>query len=79
MELNQTEKQNKKIILKSEDILRNFWDNIKWNNICFIGVPEGEEREGQKNNLKTQWLKTSLVWGRKQISTSRKPRNFQIR
>ena len=28
-----------------EDNLRNLWDNIKHNNICIIGVPEGEERE----------------------------------
>ena len=28
-----------------EDSLRDLWDNIKRNNICIIGVPEGEERE----------------------------------
>ena len=25
--------------------LRDLWDNIKWVNICIIGVPAGEERE----------------------------------
>ena len=25
--------------------LRDLWDNIKRNNICIIGLPEGEERE----------------------------------
>ena len=30
---------------RSEDSLRDLWDNIKRNNICIIGVPEGEERE----------------------------------
>ena len=30
---------------RNEDSLRVLWDNIKCNNICIIGVPEGEERE----------------------------------
>ena len=30
---------------RNEDSLRDLWDNIKCNNICSIGVPEGEERE----------------------------------
>ena len=30
---------------RNEDSLRDLWDHIKCNNICIIGVPEGEERE----------------------------------
>ena len=30
---------------RNEDSLRDFWDNIKHNNIRIRGVPEGEERE----------------------------------
>ena len=30
---------------RNEDSLRDHCANIKWNNICIIGVPEGEERE----------------------------------
>ena len=30
---------------RNEDSLRDLWDNIKRNNICIKGVPEGEERE----------------------------------
>ena len=30
---------------RNEDSLRDFWVNIKCNNNCIIGVPEGEERE----------------------------------
>ena len=37
--------QEEKIILKNEDSLRDFWDNIKYTNICITGVPEGKERE----------------------------------
>ena len=40
------EEQNKeKRMKRNEDSLRDLWDNIKRNNICFIGIPEGEERE----------------------------------
>ena len=38
--------QNKETRMKrNEDSLRGLWGNIKHNNICIIGVPEGEERE----------------------------------
>ena len=30
---------------RSEDSLRDLWDNIKRNNISILGVPEGEDRE----------------------------------
>lgn len=40
--------------LKYENSLRDLWDNIKYNNIRFIGVPE-EEREDKK--LKTYFKK----------------------
>ena len=30
---------------RNEDSLRDFWDNIKRNNIRIIGVPEGQKRE----------------------------------
>ena len=36
---------NEKRMKRNEDSLRDLWDNIKCNNICIIGVPEGEERE----------------------------------
>ena len=31
---------------KNEDSLRDLWDNIKWTDICIIGLPGG--REGKK-------------------------------
>ena len=30
---------------RNKNSLRDLWDNIKHNNICIIGVPEGKERE----------------------------------
>ena len=37
---------------RNEDTLRDFWDNIKRNNIRIIGVPEGEERKDPRKYLK---------------------------
>ena len=40
------EEQNKeKRMKRNEDSLRDLWDNIKCENICIIGIPEGEDRE----------------------------------
>ena len=38
----QSEQHKEKRIFKNESSLRDLWDNIKHNNICIIGVPEGE-------------------------------------
>ena len=39
-----SEEQNKvKRMKRTEDSLRDFWDNIKCTNIRIIGVPEDEE------------------------------------
>lgn len=37
---------------KSKDSLRDLWDNVRWFNIHIIGLPEGEDRKGQKSYLK---------------------------
>ena len=36
----------------NEDSPRDHWDNIKCTNICIIGVPEEEERERTKVNIR---------------------------
>ena len=36
---------------KNEERLRNFRDNFKYSNIQIIGVPEGEEKEQEIENL----------------------------
>ena len=41
-----TEKNKEKIMKRNEDSLRDFWDNIKCNNIRIIGVPEEERDKG---------------------------------
>lgn len=38
---------------KLEQKLKDQLNDIKWSNICVIGIPEGEKREnGKKNNSK---------------------------
>ena len=44
VEITTTEQSKEKRMKRIEDSLRDLWDNIKWNNIRIIGVPEGEER-----------------------------------
>ena len=46
------EQNKEKRMKRNEDSLRDIWDNIKSNNICIIGVPEGEERKDPRNYLK---------------------------
>ena len=45
VEFTATEQNKQKRMKRNEDSLRDFWDNIKHNNVLIIGVPEGEERE----------------------------------
>ena len=45
VECTAVEQNKEKRMKRNEDSLRDLWDNIKCNNICIIGVPEGEERQ----------------------------------
>ena len=45
VEFTAVEQKKEKRMKRNEDSLRDLWDNIKRNNNCIIGVPEGEERE----------------------------------
>ena len=41
-----SEEQNKvKRMKRTDDSLRDLWDNIKWTNIQIIGVPKEEEKK----------------------------------
>ena len=52
---------------RTEDSLRDLWDNIKHTNIWIIEVPEEEEEKKgfEKKILKTLELKISPTWKRK--------------
>ena len=48
-----SEEQNKvKRIKRTEDSLRDLWDNVKCTNIQIIGVPEEEGKKGMRKFLK---------------------------
>ena len=45
VEITAAEQNKEKRMKRNKDSLRDLWDNIKRDNICIIGVPEGEGRE----------------------------------
>ena len=47
-----TEDQNKVKMKRTEDSLRDCWDNIKHTNIQIIGVPKEEEKKGMRKILR---------------------------
>ena len=47
----QAEQQKEKRILKDDGSLRNIMDNMKHNNLHIMGIPEGEERAQEIENL----------------------------
>ena len=48
MEIMKAEQKREKRLKRNEENLRELWGNVKHTNICIIGVPEGEEREGDR-------------------------------
>ena len=45
MEINEAERKKEKRFKRSEDNLRDLWDNVKYPNIQIIGVPEEEDNK----------------------------------
>ena len=80
MELTQTELQNERGILKSENTLRDLCNNIEQNDIYIIGVPEGKERKkGPEKLFEGIVAENFSNLGKKTDIRSRKPREFQTR
>lgn len=48
-ELTQSKQQRQKRMKKSEDSLRDIWNNINKTNICIIGIPEKRRTKGGGN------------------------------
>ena len=80
VELTETEQQNEKGIKRG----KNNYGIVGQHHhvIHIIGVPKEKRERARKlfeKKKKKKWLKTSIIWGRKQASNFRKPREFQIR
>ena len=57
---NHTEQEEEKRIQKNEDSINSPWDNFKRSNIRLIGVPEGEEKEQEIENLSEKTVKENF-------------------
>ena len=51
MEITQTGQQTENQMNKHKSNTRDLWENIKWANLCIIGIPEGEEKEKGVENI----------------------------
>ena len=51
MEIMDAEEKREKRLKTNEESLRELWKHIKCANICIIGLPEREEREGNRKNI----------------------------
>ena len=50
-EITQSEKQTENQMKKHESNIRVLCDNIKWDNLCIIRIPEGKEKEERVKNI----------------------------
>ena len=51
MEITQSGQQTENQMNKHESNITDLRDNIKWANLCIIGIPEGEEKEKGIENI----------------------------
>ena len=51
VEINESERKNKKRFKRNEDNLRDLWDNVKCPNIRIIGVPQEEDKKKDHENI----------------------------
>ena len=66
VEINSKEQNKIKRMKRTEDSLRDFWDNIKHTNIQIIGVPEKEEKKkGYEKIFEEIRVEISPTWKRK--------------
>ena len=56
MEITQSEQQTENQMKKHESNIRDLWDNIKWANLCIIGIPKGKEEEKGSENIFEQTM-----------------------
>ena len=60
-----------------ESNIRYLWDNIKWTNLHIIGIPEGEEKEKEIENIFGEIMAENFPNLKEKISRHRKHRGNQ--
>ena len=66
MEITSEEQNKVKRMKRTEDSLRDLWDNIKHTNIRIIGLPEEEEKKkGYEKIFEEIRIEISSTWKRK--------------
>ena len=73
---NEQEKENR--LRNNEEVIREMQDNMKCNNICIIGIPEGEE-QGIENLFEKVMMENFPNLIEKKSHKSRKHRESQSR
>ena len=72
-----SEEQNKvKRMKRTENSLRDFWDNIKYTNIQIIGAPEEEEKKKGSGKIFEEIILENSPNMEKEIIKSKKHREF---
>ena len=61
MEITQSGQQTENQMKNHESNIRDLWDTINWDNLCIIGIPEGEEKQKEFKNIVKLWLKTFQI------------------
>ena len=69
MEITQSEQQIERRVKKKKSYIRDLWDNIKCANIHIIGVPEGEERKKDIENVFEETMTEDFPHLRKETDT----------
>ena len=62
MEITDAEQKREKRLKTNEESLRELWDDVKRTNIGIIGVPEGEEKEKETEEILQEILDLFLTF-----------------
>ena len=81
---NQSEQQEEKRIHNNKDSVSSLWDNFKHSSTRIIGVPEGEEKEQEIENLFEKNMKETVPDLVKEIDmeaqeAQRAPKRWRLR
>ena len=76
MQITTTEQTKEKRMKRTEDSLRDLWDNIKHTSIRITGVPEEEEKKKGTEKIFEEIIVENFpkIWERKYLIKSRKHR-----